>query len=187
MIHLLSQPLSLDFSDLFPSLESGSALSLWLLVEQHVENAQYCEAIAALLQLLQSAEHQSLFILYDLILLSMKTNTETIVPLQNLLLTQLESVSEASLLQAVPFLRPASLPPWTVRSVTNLKSFFLQQMALVALAIDQTNEIINKILGKMEPSTLFSAIRGFFQVTSANEDFHYLENALDPFLVWIKW
>ena len=156
-------------------------------MEQHVENGQYSEAIAVLLQLLQAAEHQSLFILYDLILLAMKHNTETVLPLQRLFLTHLESTSQPSFLQAVPFFRPASLPPWTVSSITHWKSFFLQQMALVALSIDQSDSLLTEILSKMEPSVLFSAIRGFLQVTSANEDFQYLENAFDPFLTWIKW
>ena len=89
--HLLSHPTSLDLTRLFPSVEPGSTPSLWLSVEQHVENGHYSEAVAVLLQLLQSAEHQSLFILYDLILLAMKHNTETILPLQRLLLTQLIS------------------------------------------------------------------------------------------------
>lgn len=185
--HFLSHPASLDMSRLFPSAEPGSTLFLWLSVEQHVENGHYSEAVAVLLQLLQSAEHQSLFILYDLILLSMKHNTETILPLQRLLLTQLESTSQPSLLNAVPFLRPASLPPWTVSSITNWKSFFLQQMALVTLTIDQGDSLLTELLSKMEPSVLFLAIRGFLQVPSANEDFHYLENAFDPFLTWIKW
>ena len=185
--HLLAHSSSLDLSRLFPSVEPGSTLSLWLLVEQHVENGQYSEAIAVLLQLLQAAEHQSLFILYDLILLAMKHNTETVLPLQRLFLTHLESTSQPSFLQTVPFFRPASLPPWTVSSITHWKSFFLQQMALVALTIDQSDSLLTEILSKMEPSVLFSAIRGFLQVTSANEDFQYLENAFDPFLTWIKW
>lgn len=185
--HLLAHPSSLDFSGLFPSIEPGSALSLWLLVEQHVENGRYSEAIAALLQLLQSSERQSLFILYDLILLSMKINTETVLPLQRLLLSQLESNSDSSLLKTVPFLRPASIPPWTAFSIANWRSFFRQQMALVALTVDQTDSLLAEILPKMEPSVLFLAIRGFLQVASIDEDFHYLENALDPLLTWIKW
>ena len=161
----------------------------WVRIDRFVQNGQLIEASEMLLQLLRCDSHYSLLILYDIILLTTKTDTHKVVPLQQLFLTQLESVNEQTLhhiASFVPLIRPLSLPSWSLASLRSFKAFFLQQMILIALHQPDSTSVIQQILRCSAPSVLFLSIRGFLQALTNNEDIQYLDGVTEPLLVWIR-